>query len=390
MAVSVTNVLGYYNPYFYANEALIALENSLGLAARVHRGFDAERSSFKKGEYVNIRKPSTYTAASAPVTHANAQNTATESVQIRLNQWKEVKFAITDAELAYSGEQIINDHIRPAAYALADNIDNALADLYIYVGNYYNCAAAASEALTDITGPRKVLFDLGVPIGDAENMHYMIGSTMEAGFLGLSAFAQHQGAGDVGVETQLKGTLGYKFGVEIFANQNVNSHTSGACADTAGAIAGDEVAGATDITIDDLTDTHTVKAGDMFTIAGDTTKYAFTADGTVASNALTDIGISPALKADAAEDAVVTIVATDHTANMMFHKNAFALAMAPLPSMANELGAKVATVTDPKSGVSVRSRLYYDGEDSAVYVALDVLYGVKCLDPQFACRGFVD
>ena len=33
-----TNVLGIYDPLFYANEGLIALHEALGMAARVHRG----------------------------------------------------------------------------------------------------------------------------------------------------------------------------------------------------------------------------------------------------------------------------------------------------------------------------------------------------------------
>ena len=34
------NTLGIYDPLFYAQEALIQLEKALGLAGRVHRGYD--------------------------------------------------------------------------------------------------------------------------------------------------------------------------------------------------------------------------------------------------------------------------------------------------------------------------------------------------------------
>jgi hypothetical protein len=52
--------------------------------------------------------------------------------------------------------------------------------------------------------------------------------------------------------------------------------------------------------------------------------------------------------------------------------------------MGSELGAKIATITDPITGLSIRSRLFYVGDSSAVKVALDVLYGVKTLDPNLA------
>ena len=60
--------------------------------------------------------------------------------------------------------------------------------------------------------------------------------------------------------------------------------------------------------------------------------------------------------------------------------------MAPLPELPDELGAKVATVSDPVTGLSVRSRIYYVGDSSEVHVALDVLYGVKTLDNNMAVR----
>jgi hypothetical protein len=380
----MANTLGYYNPVFYAQEALIHLEKALGMASRVHRGYDAERRAFNKGDTINIRKPSTFTAASAPAT---AVDLAVKSVQISLDQWYEVKFALTDQELAYTSEQIIDEHIRPAAYALADNIDQALAALYAYVPWYHDINNVGSIDVTDVTDVRKVLVSNNVPM-DAGMIHYMVDPALEADLLALAAFTQQQGAGDMGVMGQMRGTLGMKYGAEVFMNQNTPTHTAGAAADTAGAIAADTDAGATTITIDDLTDTQTVKAGDGFSIADHTQKYVFTEDGTVASNALTAIGIYPALAADVSEDDIVTLRVDSHVANLMFHRNAFALAVAPLPDrLPNELGAKVATVTDPKTGLSLRSRIYYIGNSSVVHVALDVLYGVKILDGNLAARA---
>ena len=41
---------------------------------------------------------------------------------------------------------------------------------------------------------------------------------------------------------------------------------------------------------------------------------------------------------------------------------------------------------DPVTGLAMRSRIYYVGNDSAVHVALDVLYGWKVLNPRMATR----
>jgi len=378
------NSLGYYQPYFYANEALIQLEKALGMGVRVHRGFDEERRAFNKGEYINIRRPSTFAADDAP---SAAQDLKTGSVQIQLAHWREVKFKLTDKELALSEETLIDEHIAPAAYALAYDVDTKLAALYKDIPWYVDLNSTI--AIDDITNVYQVMFDNGVPMGNPNNLHYMMGGALQNGFQQLTAFNQYQGAGPTGVNTQLSGSLGIKFGMECFGNQNVQSHTAGTCADATGAInnsPGGYAAGATEIAINGVTDGGTWKAGDSFVIAGNTQRYAVTADVTFTGGAGT-VKFTPALVAAAAHGAVVTGRVDTHVANMAFHRNAFALATAPLSTMGNELGAKIATVYNEKNGLSLRSRIYYVGNSSEVHVSLDILYGVKTLDPNLACRA---
>lgn len=377
----MANTLGYYNPVFYAQEALIHLEKALGMGSRVHRGYEAERRTYGRGEYINIHKPSTFSAADAPSTAADLD---TGSEQIQLAYWREVKFKLTDKELAFTSEKIIDDHIRPAAYALADDIDQKLAALYKDVPWYYDIAD--TTVVADITGVKKVMFDNAVPFDG--RVHYMIGGALQKGLEDLSAFTQWQGAGPAGAEAQRTGSLGMKYGFELFANQNTPSHTAGTCADATGAIdlgAGYDK-GDTTVHIDGVTDGGDWNIGDSFVIAGNSQRYAVTADVTFTGGE-GDVSFTPGLAADVADDAVVTGRVDSHVANLAFHRNAFALALAPLPEMARELGARVKTVTDPKTGLTLRSRIYYVGNSSEVHVALDVLYGVKTLDPNLACRA---
>ena len=378
-----TNTLGVYNPIFYAQEALIHLEKALGMAARVHRGYDEERRSFRRGQTISIRKPSTFTAENAP---SAAQDLDTQYVNLTLDYWREVKFALTDKELAFTGEQIINDHIRPAAYALADDIDQKLVALYADVPWFHDIAPYASTGVADITGPRKVLFNNAVPLHDVGNVHMMIDGNFEQSLLGLSAFTQHQGAGDAGVNAQMRGSLGTKFGLEIFANQNVQTHTAGSVTATAPKVSGAHAAGVTSVTLYDTALTGSLKAGDSLVIAGHSQRYAVTADATASANAIS-VSITPKLAAACTGDEAVTLRTDTHRAHLAFHRNAFALAMAPLSEIGNELGAKIAAITDPVTGLSLRSRVYYVGNSSEVHVALDVLYGVKTLDPNLACRA---
>lgn len=380
----MANTLGVYNPTFYAQEALIQLEKALGMAGRVHRGFEEERNSFRRGETINIRRPSTFTAQDAPST---AQDLDTETVALTLSYWKEVKFKLTDKELAFTGDRIINDHIRPAAYALADDVDQKLVGLYKDIPWYSTLNATPGSVVGDIVNPRQVLFDNSVPLGDPNMIHYMANGTLEAGLLSNSAFAQWQGAGQTGEMTQMRGAMGMRYGMNLFANQNVTSHTSGTASTGTLAVVGATTAGATTIGLDAVSVTGTLVPGDSFVIAGNTQRYAITNTVTAATNAFVGVTFTPALVANAADNAVVTVHLQDTDAeNMAFHRNAFALALAPLPEHGRDLGARVQTVQDPVTGLSIRARVYYVGDDSEVHVALDILYGVKTLDPNLAVR----
>lgn len=380
----MANTLNYYNPVFYANEALLALEKSLGMCNRIYRGYDEERRSFGKGDTIKIRKPSTFVVNDAPST---AQELVTGTLDVVLDKWKEVKFAVTDKDLAFGTERLITEHIRPAAYALADYMDQQACALYKDVP-WFHDQAGGSMVIADIIDARKIMFDNKVNLNDQDNMSAQISGKAEADLLKLAAFTEYQGAGATGVAAQVQGYIGKKFGFNFYANQNVPSHVKGTCNDTALQIVGTAAKGATTISLDavDAGVTGTLVAGDVLSITGHTQKYAVTATNTASGNAFTGVTITPGLEAAVTDNTAVTARLDDHVANMLFHRNAFAIAMAPLSEMGKELGAKIATITDPITGLSIRSRLYYVGNSSEVHVALDVLFGFKTIDNNKAIR----
>lgn len=374
----MANVPSVYDPVYYANEALLRLKNSLGMANRVYRGYEKEPRS--RGSVISIRVPGTFTAQDAP---SAAQDIEADEVQIILDKWREVKFKLSDKEDTLYDPRIISEHLDQAAIELADDLDRTLCGLYRDIPWYEDVEASA--AITDILAARKILLDNKAPQND---LHMMIDTDMEADLLSLSAFAQHQGAGPQGVQTQMRGSLGVKYGFEIFVNQNVRSHQKGTA--STGTLAINNATGynkgATQINLDAATVTGTLVPGDSFVIAGHSQRYVVQNTVTASGNAFNGVKIFPALAEDVTDDAVVTVSLDNHSACLAFHRQAFALAMAPLSDRAKNLGAQVATVTDPITGISLRSRVYYVGNSSEVHVALDMLYGVKTLNPNLAVR----
>lgn len=383
------NKLGFYDPYFYANEALIVLTKRLGLANTVFRGYDSTPQ--QRGSVINIKGPSTFVATDVNTsTGGTTQALDTQQVQIKLDQWKEVKFALTDQELTYTKEQIVTDHISPAAYALADAIDQDIASLIKQIPWYENWSDTVG--VEDVLKPRMRMFNNKVPLDNMDNVFFMLDGEKEMKLLALQAFAQYQGAGDTGTNTQIFGYVGRRYGMNFFANQNTPALTSGTATDLAAAI--DNVSGytkgATVIHIDGLTASDTFKAGDVLQITGDEQLYAITKDVSV-SDTESDFEIFPALAQDVADDAVVTFKLPagsggTKTQCVAYHRNCFALAMAPLTEIGNDLGARIGVVADPVTGLSLRARVWYDADRSTYKVGLDALWGKTVLNPNLACR----
>ena len=389
----MSNTLGVYNPIFYAQEALAQLEEVMGMANRVYRTFEQERNSFKRGETISVRRPASFTAQDAP---SSSQNVDTETVTITLAHWREVKFELTDRELSFTQERIIEDHIRPAAVALANDIDQKLAALFLDIPWVHNVSSAA--AVSDITATRQILFDNKVPLSDPSKMHLMVGGAIENEFLQLAAFSQQQGAGDQGINTQATGNLGPKYGFNVFANQNVQNYTAGAITNGSSDAAidggGSPVAkGTTTIEIDSATGlTGTVAVGDIVVFDGIDQQYTVLSAATASSNAVTfTIGVpgrGPGLLTAIPDNTGATFLQQSSTAGvgLAFHRNAFALVMAPLSELGDGKGADISVIQDPITNLSIRARMYYDGDNSTVKVALDVLYGVKTIDANMAAR----
>jgi hypothetical protein len=379
MAATVT--LGNYNETFFAQEALIQLEKVLGMAGRIHRGYSSDTKA--RGDTISIRRPASFTATDMPAT---ASDVLTDSVNITLNKWKGVVFGLTDKDLSLSADQIITDHIRPATVAIADNVDQACAALYKDIP--WVIAQTATPVLADIPAIRKIMMDNRVPLGDKTALHYMIDSTTELAYLNaLAAAGQQANTQDPSLR---EGSMGRLYGFDTWANQNTPSHTSGVAADATGTVDGVNAIGATSLLFSAVTAGITYKIGDTFSIAGDTQRYVVTADGTDADGSAASVSFAPALKVATAGTEVITFTLNGSAKgqNLAFHRNAFALATAPLTAIGNELGAKVAVVADPLTNLSIRSRMWYDGNNAKVMVGLDILYGVKTLDCNLAVRSY--
>lgn len=203
----------------------------------------------------------------------------------------------------------------------------------------------------------------------------------------------------------LRGSIGEAMGAEFFEHQSVPSVTNGSQVASLLVNNAAIAEGATSTPVDGGTGTNTVKKGSVFTIAGvyavhpltgtaTTTlqQFVVTADLTLSAGAGT-LSFYPAVNATTnknvsalpADNAALTFVGSASTAyvqNLMYHKDAFTAAFAPLPVLASCEGY---TARLP-SGVSVRVMTFGDGNNDYERTRIDVLYGFATVRGLHACR----
>jgi hypothetical protein len=153
-----------------------------------------------------------------------------------------------------------------------------------------------------------------------------------------------------------------------------------------------------------------LKAGDVFTIAGvyavnPVTKqstgrlqqFVVTADANSnGSGQIAALAISPSIvtsgttqtvSASPADNAAITVLGSGGVtavSNVLFHKDAFTLAVIPMQTYGGL--DKSAVEYDPDTGIAVRFTQGMDVTNDKLLVRADVLYGWAATRPEWACR----
>jgi hypothetical protein len=259
---------------------------------------------------------------------------------------------------------------------------------------------SANAERKNVTQPRKILAQNGVNVEDIGNMFLAIDETEDARFRESAMFDNQTTGEDAARLMQLQGSSLMYQGINIFRSGKIQTHTSGtaiAGGDAAGAVnldPGPYAVGATAVVVDAFTGSETVVAGDAFVFANHSQRYVATATTTMSSGAGT-ISFFPPLVASVPNNTVITFEAGGSTnagafhANLMFHRHAFALGMAPLSNdqasaQARAQGWQVENVVDPDTNLGLRAMVWYDG--TGLNLRFDALWGAVCLDPNMAVR----
>lgn len=394
-------------PTIIAREALMQLNNNLVAGRTVYRDYSDEFTAV--GDTITVRRPVDFTVTDGAA--LSLQNVEEGSLTVSMDKQKHVAWRFTSKDLTLTIEEYSARYIRPAMIQLANQVDRDILSLYDEVNNWVGTPGAAVNSYAKFAEGPKRLDVLAVPEGER------FAALSPSDYWALTGSQTSLAASDRLVETAYeRAILGNVAGVELYKAQNVQAHTAGTRTNTTPLVdgAGQAVTYATarntmtqSLVVKGAGNAVTIRDGDVFTIAGvfdvnPVTKatlghlkqFVVRSNATSSAGGAVTLTIYPAIitsgpyqtvSAAPANEAAITWAGaasgiTDQ--NMVYHRNAFALVTRP---MIRPDGAAF-SATESADGMSVRIIKDYDMSNDVERIRLDILYGVKAIDPRLAVR----
>ena len=388
-----------------AKESLAVLKNMLGFAAAVNRDFDSEfggnqSRGYSPGQTINIKKPPRYTYRAGRV--SVPQSTVESTIPLTLNQGG-TDLGFTGLERAVSIQQL-DQKINAAVVTVVNEMDRQGLDMarlttFNAVGTPGTPPNTQALAIAAITAAQQRLDEMGAP-RDSKSRAAILNPAMNGYIVtGMAGLFNAPGA----VSAQFgSGIVVPSLGLTYAMDQNVVNHVNGAA--TATNVNGAGQVGASITVV--ATAGGTLTKGSIITLpgvlqvnpqsrqsTGATAQFVVTADVLVGA---TSIPISPAIVTSGAFQNVTASPTTGaaytilgaagatYASNIIFHRDAFTLAMVPMDAPMASGGVECHIASD--QGLSVKVTRYYDPINDFNGMRLDVLFGWAAPYPELATK----
>ena len=349
-----------------AREALPRLIDNLVFPNLVYKE-TIPGNAAKKGDVVSVRCPVRLEAndfdASAGI---SAQNLDNDTIDVKLDHIATVDLQLGAIEAACDFDSVTRQFIEPAAAALAEKINAEGLALYRDVPYIAGEAGTVPDGLDDIAQASYMLDMNKVPFGGRCAVWSPLATSK------LKQVPAIVNAEKCGSTNALRtGAIGRVFGIDNYMSQAVADH---APVYTGTLTLANAVTDAEEVTFT-ASASGTLQHGDILKIGGKT--YVVKADAAVSGSSVT-VQIYPKLTAD--KDAAAELVPA-HSANLVFHPNAFAFISRPLQTPAG-----VESYVTSYNGISLRVVRGYDIRYKREILSMDVLYTFQTLYPELAVR----
>jgi hypothetical protein len=405
----------FITPTWVLKDVARVAVNMLKFAANIERWYDDKYKvgGAKAGYTVSGRLPQRFRTTKGQAFQAQPIND--QVVPVTLTDQANIATAWSTADATMVIEDVRRRYIHPAAEQLANTIDfDGLNRLTQTVWKSVGTPGVTPSSRATFLAAGAKMTKTAVPMGarvailDPLAMVNLVQDSSTL-FNPSAAVSEQYRTGQFG-----RNVLGFS---EWYQDQNLYTHVTGSFASSTPVVAGANQTGNSLLTSGWAT--ATLNKGDVFTIAGvyETNPQNYASTGQlqqfVVTQTVTDSGgamtipISPSIVPDgnlqsvtnspansapivvmgstlSASVATGTMAATSSPQSLLFHPEAFVLAMADLDA---ELpGAEVTRVADNELNVSLRYvRQYHIGTDQKM-ARIDALYGFKDFRPDWAVR----
>lgn len=204
----------FLTPEVIAREALMVLRNNAVMARLVHRDYSSEFAG-AVGDTITIRKPAFFEAKEY-TTDIVVQDATETGVEVKLDKHIDVSFAVTSRQMALEIADFSRELLIPAMQSIQDKIDSYI---LAQAAAVTNAVTASDNVQADIVDARAYLTKGKAPLTDR---YFVASSDYEAEMLKTDLFVSAEKVGDEGSALR-EASLGRKFGMNVYADQNADA-----------------------------------------------------------------------------------------------------------------------------------------------------------------------
>jgi hypothetical protein len=384
-------------------KALEILQNNLVLTRNVNRQYDDSFAveGAKIGSTLRIRLPDRALVTDGAALQVQDDNEQFTTLTVASQKHIGVNF--TSAELTMQLDDFAERVLKPRISQLASSIDADVANAYKTIGNTVGTPGTTpSTSLVLLQAQQKLNENAAVMSPRYATVNPAANAGLVEGMKGLfnptDTISKQFKNGMMGT-----GVLGFD---EINMSQSIKQHTTGSRVATGNSVTTTVASqGASSIALT-IGSGLTVKAGDVFTVAGcfavnpqtrESTgslfQFVALADATAVSTAIT-VTVAPiytsanalatvdSFPASGAAVVFVGAASSQYAQNLVYHKDAITFATADLLlPQGVDMAARAV-----HNGISLRVVRQYDINNDRMPCRIDVLYGFNTIRPQMGCR----
>jgi hypothetical protein len=393
-----------------AKQVAVALENTLGIAGRVHRDHEREFGPGKTGDTVLIRAPVEYQVQDGP--SITTQTIVDRNIPMTVDKSKVVAREMSQADLALKEDEMAERISVPAARSLANIVEaDVLATAALGFHNTTGAWTSTAPTIKDfraISAANTRLTEAGVP------MDGRFAITSPADYDAITSDVARNVRHDASAGDAMRnGNIVRINGLDVAQSNLLRRQQTGARAPSGITITSPAVGVYDDNYRQTVTLAQTasgvaswLRAGEVISFAGvfdvdpvlkiptgRLKQFVVMQDATLATNAASVV-ISPPMITTGpyrtvsnlpTDGATVTVNGNANlftTEALVMHKNAIALAMVPIAVPA---GAGYSARASYK-GISVTVTGDFDFSNFKSLMRFDVLYGTKLIRPELVVR----